>query len=175
MTQSYRIVLSAAIIFLLSSCDSATSSPKSSDAVRNEIEAAYQSYRKDFPDVKEATPQEVLTLQEAGPTVLVDVRTPEEQAVSMLPGAITKDAFEAAQNVYRDQHIVAYCTIGARSGVYADTLRKKGLDVFNLKGGILAWTNADLPLIDNTGKETNRVHTYGRQWNLVGEGSESVW
>lgn len=150
--------------------------PPRSDAMRQEkIEAMYQGYRQDFPDVKELSPQELRKLQETGATVLVDVRTPEEQAVSMLPGAITKEAFESAQDIYRDQSVVAYCTIGARSGAYAEKLKKEGFKAFNLKSGILAWTYAGLPLLNPKGEKTKRVHTYGRRWNLVADGYEATW
>jgi rhodanese-related sulfurtransferase len=44
--------------------------------------------------------------------VLVDVRTPAEQNVSMIPTAIRKETFERTRDAYTDHTIVAYCTIG---------------------------------------------------------------
>jgi rhodanese-related sulfurtransferase len=169
-----RTALHAITALLLASCGS-VAPPQTPAARQDQIEALYQDCRQAFPDVNEVTPQGVLDLQEAEPTVLVDVRTPKEQAVSMLPGAITQEAFEAARDVYRGQTVVAYCTIGARSGEYAEELRQEGFEVFNLKGSILAWTHAGLPLMDPEGQETKRVHTYGRRWNLTAKGYEATW
>jgi rhodanese-related sulfurtransferase len=139
------------------------------------IDAMYQDYRKEFPGVNEVTPHGALDLQKSDGAVLVDVRTPEEQAVSMLPGAITQADFEAARDQYRDKTIVTYCTIGARSGEYAEKLQADGMDVYNLKGSILAWTHAKLPLVDGEGHETHKIHTYGQEWDLAAEGYEATW
>ena len=49
--------------------------------------------------------------------------------------------------------ILAVCDAGMTSTRAVDTLRKSGLDnVYGLKGGINAWTEASLPLV--TGKKT---------------------
>lgn len=172
--QEYLLFSSA---LLLASCNGLQSSaPPQSDAARLEkIEVMYQEYRQAFPEVDEVTPADALALQQAGGAVLVDVRTPEEQAVSMLPGAITREAFEAARDRYRGQKVITYCTIGARSGEYAAALQKDGCEVYNLKGSILAWTHAGLPLHDPAGQQTRKLHTYGRQWDLAAEGYEGVW
>lgn len=161
-------------LLFLTSC-SVSTAPDTPEARKEHIESLYQGYRESFPDVNEITPQGVLDLQNAEPTILVDVRTPAEQAVSMLPGAITQEAFEAARELYQGKSVVTYCTIGARSGDYAEELRQEGIEVFNLKGSILSWTQAGLPLVDLDGKETKRVHTYGRKWDLVGEGYVAVY
>lgn len=48
---------------------------------------------------------------------------------------------------YRDKPVVAYCRSGSRSTAACDLLSKQGFNqVFNLKGGILAWENANLPV-----------------------------
>jgi hypothetical protein len=41
---------------------------------------------------------------------MVDVRTPEEQDVSIIPNSIRQDVFDPKN--YEDHMIVAYCTIG---------------------------------------------------------------
>lgn len=172
-----RTIVAAGISLIFSACNATVKSePAASNATRFEqINAMYQEYRKDFPEVNEITPQGVVDLQKSGKLVLVDVRAPEEQSVSMIPGAITVEAFEAAMETYRDKKVVTYCTIGARSGVYANTLRQKGFNVSNLKGSLLAWTHAGLPLKDASGNDTKRVHVYGKKWNLVADGYEAVW
>lgn len=149
--------------------------PEDDAARRERIETLYQDYRRDFPEVNEVTPQGLVDLHAAGGAVIVDVRTREEQRVSVLPGAITRAEFEADRERYSGRTIITYCTIGARSGLYADRLRSEGCEVFNLKGSILAWTHAGMPLVDGEGRETRAVHTYGPQWDLVAEGYKAVW
>ncbi len=172
-----RTTLNMGMALLLTACNSTTIGPTpATNATRLEqIETMYAEYREDFPDVKEISPQGVADRQKSGGVVLVDVRTPEEQAVSMLPGAITAEAFAAAEDTYRDKTVVTYCTIGARSGIYADELRQKGFDVCNLKGSLLAWTHAGLLLKDADGHDTKRVHVYGKTWDLAADGYEAVW
>jgi len=165
------------LALLISACNGLNAKPApETDAQRKQaIDDLYQSYRSNFPDVNEVTPQGLLDLEANGDTILVDVRTPAEQAVSMLPGAITQSAFAAARDLYRDKTVVTYCTIGARSGEYAEELRGEGIEVFNLKGSILAWSHAGLPLVDREGHDTKKVHTYGQKWDLVADGYEGVW
>lgn len=48
---------------------------------------------------------------------------------------------------YKDRPIIAVCRSGSRSAAACSTLRKAGFDkVYNLRGGILAWQNAGLPI-----------------------------
>lgn len=48
---------------------------------------------------------------------------------------------------YREQPIIASCRSGSRSAVACSTLVKNGYTrVYNLRGGVLAWQNAGLPL-----------------------------
>jgi rhodanese-related sulfurtransferase len=108
-------------------------------------------------------------------TVLVDVRTEEEQKISRLPGAITRQEFEANQQAYKDKTIVSYCTIGARSSKYTLSLLKKGYKAFNLKESILGWANRKLPLVTPEGKETKKVHVYGEAWNLLPSDYQGIW
>lgn len=89
--------------------------------------------------------------------VLVDVRSPEEVAVSIIPGAITKQQFEKEKEKYRDKLIIPYCLVGGRSTSYANELKKSGLAVRNYKGSIAEWVSAELPLVTVKGESTNRV------------------
>lgn len=53
---------------------------------------------------------------------------------------------------YRAQPIVISCRSGNRSGQACTLLKKNGFEkIYNLKGGVLAWQNANLPLLK--GKE----------------------
>ncbi|GJP77591.1 hypothetical protein CLOP_g7957 [Closterium sp. NIES-67] len=80
--------------------------------------------------------------------VVVDTRTEEETAVSMIPGGTLKQRdFERQIEKFNDHRVVCYCTIGYRSGNYARMLRSQHqMDAYNLKGSILSWTHHHLPL-----------------------------
>src|SRR5688500_7334789 len=84
----------------------------------------YADYRAEFPGVPDL---DVATLQarlDAGePVVLVDVRSAEERAVSTLPGAVPAERVEADPERFRGRELVAYCTIGYRSGEWAEARR----------------------------------------------------
>lgn len=48
---------------------------------------------------------------------------------------------------HRDKPIVAVCRSGSRSGAACSMLRKNGFEnVKNLRGGMMAWENANLPV-----------------------------
>jgi rhodanese-related sulfurtransferase len=50
-------------------------------------------------------------------------------------------------NKYKDKPIIVSCRSGAQSASACSQLRKAGFEnVFNLKGGILAWQSANLPV-----------------------------
>ena len=110
--------------------------------------------------------------------VLVDTRSPEEVAVSTLPNALTAAAFEARAERFDKAEllVVPYCTVGYRSARYCRQLRAEGFTrVRNLEGSILAWTQEGYELVTGPGQEaTTRVHVFGEQWALQGEGYEAV-
>ena len=127
-----------------------------------------------LPGVPELTADELRELRSQEEIVLVDVRTPEEQVVSMIPGAITASEFEGNRQSYQGATVVAYCTIGGRSGRFAKGLVDAGVKAFNLRGAILAWTHAGGELVDTEGP-TRRVHVHDRKFDLTADGYESVW
>jgi len=99
--------------------------------------------------------------------VIVDVRSKTETDVSMIPGALTQSEFEKTANQHQGKTVIAYCTIGARSGNYAASLIQKGWKAWNYEGSILDWCANKLPLASN-GHQTNKVHTYNR-WHSAPE------
>ena len=147
----------------------------SDEQKRERIEALYQKYQRKFPEVEGITATELIAdLEEGSELVLVDVRKPEEQAVSMIPGAITQQEFEERGESLRGKRVITYCTAGYRSGFYARKLQKKGWQVLNLEGSLLAWTHAGGPLVDSEGP-TKRVHVYSADWSLEAEDYDPVW
>ena len=58
---------------------------------------------------------------------------------------------------HKQQPIIVGCRSGHRSSVACGQLRKQGFEtVYNLKGGILAWQNAGLPLSRESKKEKKK-------------------
>jgi rhodanese-related sulfurtransferase len=103
--------------------------------------------------------------------VLVDVRSENETNVSVIPGAITKAQFEAEPNKYKGKTAICYCLSGGRSGKYVKQLKSKDVAAVDLKGSMLGWCEAHLPLTTLDGKPTKRVNVYG---NKVPSEYESV-
>ena len=135
-------------------------------AKRHRIEVMYQNYQKDFPDVTDISADQAVKSESPGSPLFVDVRKHAEQSVSMLPGAITEKEFLIQPEAYKDRLVIAYCTIGYRSGKFAQKVRKQGIDVLNLRGGILAWLHIGGKVF-NQGKIVNHVHVYGKKWDLA--------
>jgi sodium/bile acid cotransporter 7 len=141
---------------------------------RARIDELYAGYRKEFPGVKEIEPQEAMRLLRESQALFIDVREPKEQAVSMLPEAVTAEEFLKDPERYSDRVLIGYCTISYRSGKLARQLAGRGITVLNLRGGILAWTHAGGSLQGRDG-ETRRLHVYGRKWDLAPRGYETTW
>lgn len=107
--------------------------------------------------------------------VLIDIRQPNEQEVSMLPHAITAAEFAARfrRGIPKEKRLVVYCTIGYRSGKYAEELAKQGIKAENLEGGVLGWSFAGGKFLAKDANtkgdwvETNRIHVYDKEWNIV--------
>jgi len=140
---------------------------------RKIVEQLYSTYRKDFPQIKDMQPAEVIHMLKQRKVVLIDVRTSVESKISMLPGAVTIDDYLKEEYTYRGLIPVAYCTIGYRSGKFAEKMGVKGVDVKNLAGGMLAWV-FDGGRVYNENNEVKRIHVYGPKWDYPPSGYESV-
>ena len=84
---------------------------------------------------------------------VLDVRTQSEYNRGHLQNALLADWTDPAsfaeriKSLEKDKPVYAYCFSGARSGAAATWLRKQGFkEVYNMQGGILAWTNAQYPV-----------------------------
>ncbi len=146
-----------------------------SDSARlQRIMAMYANYRKAFAGIQEIEASAAIELVGDPEVVFVDVRDPEEQAVSMIPGAVTSEVFLAEPDRYRDQRIIGYCTISFRSGKLAVKMARKGMTIVNLKGGLLAWVHAGGVLVRGY-KPVTQLHVYGRKWDLAPSYIKSVY
>lgn len=102
----------------------------------------------------------------AAHVVLVDVREAVETDVSVIPGALTKAQFESNIDQYRNAYVVAYCTVGGRSFMYARDLQNRGFRAANFKPSIIGWCEAGGQLTGPAGEPTCRVHTYSAAFSV---------
>ncbi|MBL7997105.1 MAG: thioredoxin [Candidatus Kapabacteria bacterium] len=92
------------------------------------------------------------TLKETKNAVVLDVRTPDEFQRGFLQGAMNidynSDGFEAGVSALdKSKPYFVYCLSGGRSSSAASYMRKNGFtNVYELKGGVLAWQKSKLPL-----------------------------
>jgi sulfur dioxygenase len=90
----------------------------------------------------------------ANPPLLLDVREEEEftgelghvkHALRIPLGQLSERAKELEQ--FKDRDIIAICRVGVRSTTAAAILTGLGFDhVCNMKGGMLDWNDAHLPV-----------------------------
>ena len=84
--------------------------------------------------------------------VILDVRKADEFAEGHITGAILIDQFQsdfleqAQVKLPKDKTIAIYCRSGRRSANSAGKLADVGYKCVNLKGGILAWKEANMPV-----------------------------
>ena len=123
-----------------------------------------------FSDVEHINLDQFVRASENGSEpLIIDVREPEEFAVSHIPGSINlTDAKEIAKLAKTSQRdVIVYCSVGYRSAVVAQSLQGMGVeDVANFQGSIFAWANAGKPLENQTGT-TQDVHPYDNYWGTI--------
>lgn len=133
-----------------------------------------RTLRSKFHDIQWITTQQLADWLADGQRpapVLLDVRTSAEWNVSHLANARRVDpqatAQEAAGGLAKDAPIVAYCSVGYRSGEMAQRLRAAGFShVQDLEGSIFEWANEGRPLV-HEGKPANKVHPYNASWGKL--------
>ena len=93
---------------------------------------------------------ELERLKQAGPVLLLDVRTDAEVARGVIGGAthIPLHLLPIRYTELRpDAVTVIYCQSGGRSAQACGWLGDQGFEkVFNLQGGVTAWSREGLPL-----------------------------
>jgi len=132
------------------------------------------TYDKDFPLVY---PEQKYLLEDA---VLLDTRERDEYSVSHLPAArwVGYETFtmDAVSEVSKEDTIVVYCSIGARSQEIGKKLKAAGYrNVYNLYGGIFHWVNEENPVVTRDSIVTERVHTYNKMWGMWLTKGEKVY
>ena len=133
--------------------------------------------RYDIPEITVDTAQSELAAEPDGWLVL-DVREPDEYAVSHLPGAVRvpPDAdVSTFQQIIggaaKGKQVLFYCSVGQRSSKLAtrmqDAVREAGGEgVANLRGGIFRWHGEHGALVDADGP-VDRIHPYNSVWGKL--------
>ena len=150
----------------------ATDISKENQAKLNKVFELYDEYKNEFKNISEITTDELKNSKII--ITLIDVRSASEQKVSIIPGAISKDEFEKDKSKFKDTLLVPYCTIGVRSGHYAEKLKKEGFNTKNYKGSILAWVLSG-GVVHKENKEVFEVHVYGKKWNVLPSNNKGIW
>lgn len=101
-----------------------------------------------FAGVTEVAPGEAVRMLNHDNAIMIDMRTDKEYGEGHIVNALHQpDAAKIRIEKYRDRPLIVYCRSGNRSTSYCSSLRKQGFEsVYNLKGGVLAWERAELPL-----------------------------
>jgi len=107
---------------------------------------------------KEVTAVDAVALMNREDAVYIDVREDKEYSEGHLLGSVHIPLGQLVERIdeldkYRQKPVIVGCRSGNRSAMGCARLRKTGFEqVYNLKGGILAWQNVNLPIEHGDGK-----------------------
>ena len=102
--------------------------------------------------VEQITPADAIQKINHEKAIVVDVREDKEfveghiiNSIHIPLGSVQSRISELDK--HKDKQVIVSCRSGARSNTACGMLRRNGFEnVFNLKGGVLAWSSANLPL-----------------------------
>ena len=103
---------------------------------------------------KTVSPEEFSKVIDTDGINVLDVRDADSYKTSHIKGAknidVTLPDFVklAEKELPKDMPIAVYCRTGKRSAMASDLLSKAGYNVTNLDGGITAWQEAGLPVVN---------------------------
>ncbi len=141
---------------------------------RTTLQAVEEAIARLLPEPEISTATLAARMDAGERIVLFDTREADEYAQSHLPGAL-RVAPDASANAilaqYRalmaDATVVVYCSVGWRSGLVVQALRRAAQEapakaIFNLRGGIFRWHAEARPL--EFGPGASGVHPFNREW-----------
>lgn len=102
-----------------------------------------------FTRTPSTSPAELAEKVAEGSVYVLDVRQPSEWRHGHIHGSRNVPLMHVKSQLAtlpQDKTIVTVCASGHRSAVAARTLQRSGHQVENLKGGMHAWSRADLPV-----------------------------
>lgn len=112
----------------------------------------YTSFSDRLRGYQTVVPQAAVQLINHQDALLLDVREDSEYASGAIPNSLHIPLGKLRGRLdeldgYKNRAVVIGCRSGHRSGTACGMLRKQGFEkVYNLRGGILAWENASLPI-----------------------------
>jgi len=112
----------------------------------------FHSFGARLRGYQEAQPSDAVMLINHEDAVVVDVREESEfkqghiqDSIHIPLGSFVKRVAELEQ--HKGKPVIVGCRSGARSARACSVLRKQGFErVYNLRGGIMAWESASLPI-----------------------------
>ncbi len=118
--------------------------------------------------IEEISPAEAAKEIESGEVVLVDTREPHEYDEAHIeggrlvpPGILTDEIASVIPD--RSQRVILYCRSGNRSGKAAEEMAELGYEnLANVGGGILAWQEEGLPVVEAAGLTPEQRMRYSR-------------
>jgi rhodanese-related sulfurtransferase len=117
------------------------------------VTLAYNIFGNRLHGYQNVEPLSAVQLMNHEDAVVVDVREDREfkeghiaDAIHIPLGALGSRVGELEK--YRDRPVIVGCRSGARSARASGMLSKQGFEkVYNLQGGIMAWQQANLPVV----------------------------
>jgi len=111
-------------------------------------------YKTSTAKYKEISPAQLTQFINRDEGVVIDIRTKDEfkqghitGAVHVLPSEIKSDSVPSLEK-YKESPITVVCKSGQAAVENANLLAKAGYEnVYLLKGGILSWSDAKMPLV----------------------------
>ncbi len=107
--------------------------------------------------IKQIVPIEAIRLINHEQAIVIDIRSGGDYDGGHILNAIHLLAAEISNRIvkfekYRKQAVIIYCANGSESSKAARLFMQNGFEkIYCLKGGILAWKNANLPLTRESG------------------------
>ena len=102
------------------------------------------------------TPQQVAELlHDSGDVQLIDVREPYEHEAGRIAGDRLIELGRLSQeagSIDPARPVIFYCRTGGRSAMASQAFAQAGFDAHNLLGGLVAWSEAGLPLDPDGGR-----------------------
>lgn len=145
-----RVCLAVLVVTIISFLNGCSGQPENEEKKNVQQNAGAAAVVR-APEFRSLLPPEAFALMERDKnTLVVDVRTADEREQLRIPGSVPVSLGELMQGqaqLPRDTPLLLVCSVGGRSyaaGLYL--VKEKYQWVYNLRGGIVAWEKAGLPL-----------------------------
>lgn len=108
---------------------------------------------------KGVSPAEAVAMMNNQDAIVVDVRTGQEYETGHITNAVNIPLGVLADRIseladYKSRPIIVACRSGSRSATAASMFTRQGFEtVLNLSGGVMAWSNVNLPLTTQVTKK----------------------